>query len=82
MVYGGAVTARELGIEPVAPGAPFTLHFDFRPHVTRGQYHLECVVLDPRAETPIARLSPAGVLSVAESRTWRGVADLELRCSA
>jgi hypothetical protein len=82
LVYDGNVGARELGIEPLEPGRPFTLHFDFQAHVTRGQYHLECVVLDPAVEVPIARLTPAGVLSVAETRSWHGIANLGLQCTA
>jgi hypothetical protein len=80
-VYDGNVSARELGID-ITLNEPFTLHFDFSAHVTRGQYHLECHVYDEHAGKHVARLSPAGVVSIAETRTFRGVADLELQCSA
>ncbi len=80
-LYDGNVTARERGIA-IRPSEPFTVHFDFSAHVTRGQYHLACRVFDEHVGRHVARVSPAGVVTVAETRTLRGVADLELRCSA
>lgn len=61
---------------------PFTPHFDFRTRVTSGQYHVECHVFDEQLGKHVARVSPAGVLSVGETRTFREVADLEKQCSA
>ena len=81
-VYEGNVSAIELGVDKVEPGTTFTLHHSFRAHVTRGQYHVEIHVFDKDSGEVRARLSPAGVFTVFETRTYQGVADLELQCSA
>jgi len=80
-VYSGRVPAGELGIDPLPSRRDFTLQFGFRPHLTRGQYHIECHVFDNRMGRSAASLSPAAVFAVAETRTFAGIADVELECS-
>ncbi len=82
VVYEANVQARELGLDPIESGRRFTVNYDFLANVTRGQYHLETKVQHPTAGLTLAHLMPAGVLGVTESRTYRGVADLLLECSA
>ncbi|HEX6534380.1 MAG TPA: ABC transporter ATP-binding protein [Gemmatimonadaceae bacterium] len=80
IVYDGNIAASEVGLDPVRAGGRFRLHFDFRAHLTRGQYHLECHVFHNPSQRYLGRLSPAGVLTVAETRTYAGIADIELAC--
>ncbi|HEU4640864.1 MAG TPA: ABC transporter ATP-binding protein [Gemmatimonadaceae bacterium] len=81
IVYDGNVMAGEVGLDPVHAGQRFRLRFDFRAHLVRGQYHLECHVFHNPSQRYLGRLSPAGVLTVAETRTYGGIADVELGCS-
>jgi lipopolysaccharide transport system ATP-binding protein len=79
-VYHANVDSTELGVDGLEPGDEFTARFRFRAHITRGQYHFSFWFED-KSYRPLAQLTPAALLTVNESRTWRGVADLELECS-
>ncbi|MBX6332621.1 MAG: ABC transporter ATP-binding protein [Gemmatimonadaceae bacterium] len=81
IVYDGNVQGEEIGIPAVQAGERVRLHFDFRPHLTRGQYHLECHVFHNRSQRYLGRLAPAGVFTVSEARTYAGIADIELACT-
>jgi hypothetical protein len=65
----------------VRAGESFRLEYDFRAHFTRGQYHLECHVFHNPSQRYIGKLSPAAVLGISESRTYAGIADIELTCT-
>jgi hypothetical protein len=52
--------------------------FHFRAHLTRGQYHLGCHVFDTRTQEYTDRVVPTGILTVEETRTHSGVADLHV----
>lgn len=82
VVYDANITASELDLDPVEAGRRFTVTYDFRANVTRGQYHLETKVHHGTTNATLAHLMPAGVVGIAESRTYRGVADLLLECRA
>ncbi len=82
VVYDANIEASELGLDPIESGRRFTVNYDFRANMTRGQYHLETKVHHPSAGVILAQLMPAGVVGVTESRTYRGIADLLLECSA
>lgn len=82
VVYEANVQASELGLDPIESGQRFTVSYDFRANVTRGQYHWETRVQHPTTGVTLAHLMPAAVMGVAESRTYRGVADLLLECHA
>ncbi len=81
IVYDGNVQGVEVGLASVEAGQRFRLHYDFRAHLTRGQYHLECHVFHNPSQEYLGRLAPAGILSVSEARTYAGIADLELACT-
>jgi lipopolysaccharide transport system ATP-binding protein len=80
VVYDGNLRGDEIGVERLSPGERVTVEFSFRAHLTRGQYHLECHVLHNPTSRFLARLRPAAALTVTESRTYAGVADLEVGC--
>lgn len=81
VVYDANYSGVELGLDPLTSGQSFTLRFDFRAHLTRGQYHLQCHVQHNPTQRHLARLTPAGVISVSETRTYAGIADLDLACT-
>lgn len=53
----------------------FTVTYPFNLNVTRGQYHFECHVHHTPTVRFLSRLTVAHV-TVSESRTWEGIADL------
>jgi lipopolysaccharide transport system ATP-binding protein len=78
-VYDGNLRSEELGLEVLIPGETFTIDFNFRAHLVRGQYHIGSYVFDNPTFSPITYLLPAGLFAVQETRTYGGgVADLEL----
>jgi lipopolysaccharide transport system ATP-binding protein len=79
LVYDGQFTSAELGIPHLAAGRELVLDYHFLPHLTRGQYHIQCHVVDLRTQQFVGWLAPAGLLTVDERRTWGGVADLGVR---
>jgi lipopolysaccharide transport system ATP-binding protein len=81
LVYDGQFTSAELGLPRLEAGRELVLDFHFLAHLTRGQYDITCHVVDLRAQQFIGWLSPAGLLTVNERRTWGGVADLAVRPS-
>jgi lipopolysaccharide transport system ATP-binding protein len=81
VVYDGGFQGPELGLGSVNAGQRFRLHYDFRAHLTRGQYHIECHVFHNPSQSFICKLSPAGALGIAEARTYAGIADVELACT-
>jgi ABC-type polysaccharide/polyol phosphate transport system ATPase subunit len=81
VVYDGNVQGAEIGVPAVRAGQRVRLHYDFRPHLVRGQYHLECHVCHNGSQHHLSRLVPAGLFTVSEARTYAGIADIELACS-
>ena len=81
LVYDGQFTSAELGLPGLSAGRPLVLDYQFQAHLTRGQYHIQCHVFDLRAQQFMGFLSPAGLLTVDEHRTWGGVSDLAVRAS-
>lgn len=80
LVYDGNVRGTEIGIDALTPGDRVVADFTFRAHLTRGQYHLECHVFHNPSHRFLSRFCPAAILTVHETRTHGGVADLELDC--
>jgi homopolymeric O-antigen transport system ATP-binding protein len=78
-VYDGNFTTAELRIDRLQAGDTFVVDFCFNAHLTRGQYDLECHVCHNPTQRFISRLCPAGLLTVHETRTAAGVADLQVR---
>ncbi len=75
-VYDGNFHDHEVGFSGQAAGSVMDIEVRFRANLTRGQYHLGCEIMHNPTQRFIARLSPAAILTVEESRTYEGVADL------
>lgn len=78
VVYDGSFRASEIGLDFVSEGDSFTVDFVFRANLTRGQYHFDTHVLHDATHQSLSRHCPAAILSVHETRTCGGVADLEV----
>jgi len=76
-VYAREFSAQELQLASPVPGR-FSIQFQFQTNLTRGQYHLDVFVKHIPSQRCIARLRPAGHFTIAENRTWAGVADLNV----
>jgi lipopolysaccharide transport system ATP-binding protein len=81
IVYDGGIQGPEVGLDAVSPGQRFRLHYDFRANLTRGQYHIECHVFHNPSQRHLCKFSPAACLSIVESRTYAGIADVDLACT-
>jgi lipopolysaccharide transport system ATP-binding protein len=79
VVYNGHFPSSELGLSGLPAGERLTLQFDFVANITRGQYHVDTFMFDLVSQQFLGRLSPAGLVTVDERRTWAGVADLAVR---
>jgi lipopolysaccharide transport system ATP-binding protein len=80
LVYDGQFTQAEMDLS-IERGARFAINFDFNANLTRGQYYLDVLAGHPSSQRYLARLTPAGHLTVTENRTWGGIADLNARVS-
>ncbi|MCC7009103.1 MAG: ABC transporter ATP-binding protein [Acidobacteria bacterium] len=80
LVYDGQFSQAELGLVLDSPGA-FRIDFAFDVNLTRGQYYIDLLVGHSGSQRQLARMTPAGYLTVSETRTWGGVADLDARPS-
>jgi lipopolysaccharide transport system ATP-binding protein len=78
LVYDGQFPASEFGIAGIHAGQRLVLHFDFVANITRGQYHVDTLIFELSSQQFLGWLSPAGLITVDERRTWGGVADLEV----
>jgi hypothetical protein len=81
VVYDGNFYGEELHRTEIRKGEPMVVDFHFRANLTRGHYHLECHVQHTPTQRFIGRVRPAANLSVQETRTWAGVADLAVTVS-
>ena len=77
VVYYGRFDGKEIGRPVLTGGGSTTIDVEFRAHLTRGHYNLEVHVVHTPTQEVVARLFPAANISVQESRTVMGVADLE-----
>ncbi len=82
VVYDANLTGDEVGIPRIGPGLQVAAEFRFCAHLTRGLYHVACHVFHNPTQRFLGRLSPAAVFSVSETRTWTGVANLDVRAAA
>jgi lipopolysaccharide transport system ATP-binding protein len=78
VVYDANFSSAELGMPRLVAGERVSVDFRFSAHLTRGQYHLGCHVFDTKAQDYTSRVSPAGLFAIRESRTFAGIADLEV----
>jgi len=81
VVYDGQFTQRELGLAATLAPGRFTVRFTFDANLTRGQYYFDVFAAQASSQRYLGRLRPAGHLTIVESRTWGGVADLNVRPS-
>jgi hypothetical protein len=80
-IYDGHLRSEDMGLDGVKPGEGFTVDFQFRAHVSRGQYHIGSYVWDNLTFSSISSLVPAGLFTIQETRTYGGgIADVELSC--
>ncbi|MEK7317423.1 MAG: ABC transporter ATP-binding protein [Candidatus Eisenbacteria bacterium] len=80
-VFDGNLRSEDLGLDGLSAGERFTVDFQFRAHLVRGQYHVASYIFDNPTHSPISHLVPAGLFAVSETRTYGGgVADVELKC--
>jgi lipopolysaccharide transport system ATP-binding protein len=82
LVYDGQFSGAELGVPGLVAGQELVVDYRFTPHLTRGQYHIECHMVDQSNQQFVGWLAPAGLLAIEERRTWGGVADLSVTPSA
>jgi len=82
VVYDGNFDCTELERSRMTAGEPMVVDFQFRANLTRGHYHLECHVQHTPTQRFVGRVRPAANLSVHETRTWAGVADLSVTAAA
>jgi lipopolysaccharide transport system ATP-binding protein len=75
LVYDGQFSQSELGLT-IDRAGPFTLSFAFDATLTRGQYYFDVLVGHVPTQRDLTRLTPAGHLTVVETRTWGGIANL------
>jgi lipopolysaccharide transport system ATP-binding protein len=78
VVYDGNFTSKELDLDDLPAGAAFGVDFHLRAHLLRGQYYFECHVYHNPTQRFVSRVGPVGSLTVQETRTFAGVADLEI----
>jgi len=78
LVYNASVSANEIGLSEVHPGDRFELDFDFAAHLARGHYQIGCHVYHNPTHAFVAHLETAASISVHESLTHSGIADLAL----
>jgi hypothetical protein len=78
LVYDESFPETAMGL-PSPVSGEFTVAFDFRAHLTRGQYQVELHVHYSPSQTFLTRLRPAELFAVSESRSYAGVAALDVR---
>jgi energy-coupling factor transporter ATP-binding protein EcfA2 len=76
LVYDANFGSSELRLPPIAAGQQLVVDFHFRANLTRGQYHLACHVFDTSTQEYTSQVSPVGIFTIRESRTFAGIADL------
>jgi ABC-type polysaccharide/polyol phosphate transport system ATPase subunit len=78
VVYDGHFSQIDLALSADQAGE-FTIAYQFTANLTRGQYYFDVFARHQPTQRYLTRLTPAGHVTVVESRTWGGVADLEVR---
>jgi lipopolysaccharide transport system ATP-binding protein len=80
-VYDGNFDWSELGRRVLHAGETMVVDFNFRANLTRGHYHLACHVQHTPTQRFLGRMRPAANLTVHETRTRDGVADLAVKAT-
>ena len=82
IAYDAHVTLRELGLDRLEAGTRLVIRFRFRAHLARGHYSIGCLAMHAPTRRHLSRLQPAGLFTLSESRTYQGLADLEMAADA
>ena len=77
-VYDANFGSQELQVGALQAGDEVVVDYHFHVNLTRGQYHLGCHVFDLATQEYTDRVCPIGALTVDESRTHNGIADLQV----
>ena len=77
MVFDGHVSDDELLL--TERDSVIELRHRFRPHLARGQYHVEVWVHHNTTGTVLGWGSPVGAFRIVETQTHRSIADVELK---
>jgi lipopolysaccharide transport system ATP-binding protein len=80
VVYVGIADRNDLPLDEIAAGRAFTIRFDLRAHLAGGQYYVAVHVIHNPTHEALARLSPAALLAVQDTRSSKGIADLGMTC--
>lgn len=75
-VYHGMFGMDEVGQRLIREGEAFSIEYQFQVNLTRGHYYLEAQIYNNLTQRFVSRVSPVANISVAETRTYAGVADL------
>jgi lipopolysaccharide transport system ATP-binding protein len=81
MVYDANFLDEELRLRTLPAGTRFAIDFRFRANVARGHYHLACSVHHNPTKTSVSWVEPIAMLTIAETRSFRAIADLALEAS-
>lgn len=81
IIYDGGVEAEEVGLDTVHAGQNIRLDFDFTAHLIRGRYHIQVHVFHNPSQAHLCKYSPAASFGISESRSYSGIADVELACT-
>jgi homopolymeric O-antigen transport system ATP-binding protein len=79
LLYAGSIDWDEIGPDRIEANETIRASFVFKVPLARGQYHLECDCYHPPTGRHLARLVPAGAITVEEQRIHSGIVDLEMR---
>jgi lipopolysaccharide transport system ATP-binding protein len=81
-VYNANFGSDEYGVDEVEAGGELDFVFDLKANVTRGTYHVECILIDTPTMTFLNAVRPVARFSVGETRTWSGIAHLDVAATA
>ena len=79
--YHTDIDSSELDLPPLVAGSRLHVRFRLRAHLVRGQYHVTFAIED-KTFRQLAHRSPAAIITVHETRSVKGFADVELDCTA
>lgn len=78
LVYDGQIRRPDLG-NPSDFAGEFEVAFKFTAHMVRSHYYLSVYVLSNSTQTFLVEPRPIATLAVKETRSWGGIADIELQ---
>jgi ABC-type polysaccharide/polyol phosphate transport system ATPase subunit len=82
LAYNGHFTNADIGLERISAGEEFEVDFRLRANLTRGHYRAVIRIYDNIIQEFHAQVCPPATLVIEESRTWAGIAFLDVRPAA